>query len=238
MESKGAQKSEKEESSLEQVENGLTAIHLALNSLPITKLESGGGCLSRRSSNNSSISSPGRRNSGEINLLEPLLFTTEIHHESDEDFCDYYRKIFDRIAYEELAYSDDGTPRRRNSLIPFLDDAIWSCDLNLDDAKFPTFGHANSPVEIWKIFYDFYENFETKVNFHWLWKHDLSEATTVPAWKKIERSNRPVVDRARKERNEHVKSLVAFVKSKDKRTNTPINLKKQLRRGSLLKALK
>ncbi|CAB4069627.1 DNAJA5 [Lepeophtheirus salmonis] len=193
MESKGAQKSEKEESSLEQVENGLTAIHLALNSLPITKLESGGGCLSRRSSNNSSISSP------------------------------------------ELAYSDDGTPRRRNSLIPFLDDAIWSCDLNLDDAKFPTFGHANSPVEIWKIFYDFYENFETKVNFHWLWKHDLSEATTVPAWKKIERSNRPVVDRARKERNEHVKSLVAFVKSKDKRTNTPINLKKQLRRVFLLK---
>lgn len=66
-------------------------------------------------------------------------------------------------------------------------------------------------------FYAYWQSFCTRKNFAWKEEYDTRQASN--RWEKraMEKENKKTRDKARKERNEVVRQLVAFVRKRDKR---------------------
>ncbi|KAM8960889.1 dnaJ homolog subfamily C member 21 [Pelodytes ibericus] len=115
--------------------------------------------------------------------------------DDEKGFYSVYRHVFDLIVKEELESKIDG---------------------NMEE--FPSFGDSQSDYDlIVHPFYAFWQSFCTVKNFAWKEEYDTRQASN--RWEKraMEKENKKTREKARKERNELVRQLVAFIRKRDKR---------------------
>uniref|UniRef100_A0A670YFJ4 DnaJ heat shock protein family (Hsp40) member C21 n=1 Tax=Pseudonaja textilis TaxID=8673 RepID=A0A670YFJ4_PSETE len=87
-----------------------------------------------------------------------------------------------------------------------------------DFEGFPNFGDSQSDYDtVVHCFYAYWQSFCTQKNFAWKEEYDTRQASN--RWEKraMEKENKKTRDKARKERNELIRELVAFVRKRDKR---------------------
>uniref|UniRef100_A0A182QNM7 DnaJ homolog subfamily C member 21 n=1 Tax=Anopheles farauti TaxID=69004 RepID=A0A182QNM7_9DIPT len=111
-------------------------------------------------------------------------------------FYAVYAEVFNKLATEEVEFLD--TEEEFDTI--------------------PKFGSSQSDYEtIVRVFYGYWEGFCTKKSYAWLNPHNVAEIRDRRILKAIEKDNKKVQQKARKERNEEIRSLVLFVKKRDKR---------------------
>uniref|UniRef100_A0A182PG52 DnaJ homolog subfamily C member 21 n=1 Tax=Anopheles epiroticus TaxID=199890 RepID=A0A182PG52_9DIPT len=111
-------------------------------------------------------------------------------------FYAVYAEVFDKLATEEVEF----------------------LDTEEEFEAIPKFGNSQSDYEtIVRQFYGYWEGFCTKKSYAWLNPHNVAEIRDRRILKAIEKDNKKVQQKARKERNEEIRSLVMFVKKRDKR---------------------
>ncbi|XP_054842534.1 dnaJ homolog subfamily C member 21 [Eublepharis macularius] len=115
--------------------------------------------------------------------------------DDEKGFYAVYRHAFEMIAKEEMEYVSEE-----------------------DSEEFPSFGDSQSDYDtVVHCFYAHWQSFCTQKNFAWKEEYDTRQASN--RWEKraMEKENKKTRDRARKERNELVRELVAFIRKRDKR---------------------
>nr|XP_057910714.1 dnaJ homolog subfamily C member 21 isoform X2 [Doryrhamphus excisus] len=118
--------------------------------------------------------------------------------DDDKGFYTVYRNLFESIVKEEMEH-------RR-------------ADDEDDDEEFPPFGDSQSDYDtVVHAFYGYWQSFCTRKNFAWKEEYDTRQGSN--RWEKraMEKENKKTRDKARKERNELVRQLVAFVRKRDRR---------------------
>lgn len=129
---------------------------------------------------------------------------------NDEDgFYTVYRTVFEQIAKEDLEFMDETE----------------------ELSEIPEFGKSETDYEEVKAFYDYWMSYSTKKSYSWLDPYDIREGRgDRRVLKIIEKENKKARLKAKKERNEEVRNLVAFVRKRDKRVQT---FKKELEAKTL-----
>ncbi|XP_066566924.1 dnaJ homolog subfamily C member 21 isoform X2 [Amia ocellicauda] len=133
-----------------------------------------------------------------IDLLQYFTVTCYSGYGDDEEgFYSVYRNIFEGITKEEKEFSKEQDE---------------------DEEEFPTFGNSQSDYDtVVHLFYAYWQSFCTRKNFAWKEEYDTRQASN--RWEKraMEKENKKTREKGRKERNELVRQLVAFVRKRDKR---------------------
>ncbi|XP_055646748.1 dnaJ homolog subfamily C member 21 isoform X1 [Falco peregrinus] len=125
--------------------------------------------------------------------------------DDEKGFFTVYRQVFEKIAKEELQYTTQE-----------------------DTEEFPMFGYSQSDYDtVVHPFYAYWQSFCTQKNFAWKEEYDTRQASN--RWEKraMEKENKKTRDKARKERNELVRQLVAFIRKRDKRVQAHRKLVEQ-----------
>lgn len=118
------------------------------------------------------------------------------YSDDEKGFYSVYREVFNRLAAEDSEYHSD------------LD----------SDFEIPNFGKSSSLFEeVVRPFYSYWQGYCTKKSYVWLNVYDIKEAPNRKVARLMEKENKKVRDKAKKERNEEIRALVAFVKKRDKR---------------------
>lgn len=134
-----------------------------------------------------------------IDLLQYFTVTCYSGFGNDEKgFYTVYRNLFELIVKEEMEHS--------------------KAEDEDDEDAFPSFGDSQSDYDtIVHVFYAYWQSFCTRKNFAWKEEYDTRQASN--RWEKraMEKENRKTREKARKERNELVRQLVAFVRKRDRR---------------------
>ncbi|XP_061472116.1 dnaJ homolog subfamily C member 21 [Rhineura floridana] len=115
--------------------------------------------------------------------------------DNEKGFYAVYRHVFEMIAKEEM----ESVPEE-------------------DEEEFPSFGDSQSDYDaVVHCFYAYWQSFCTRKNFAWKEEYDTRHALN--RWEKraMEKENKKTRDKARKERNELVRELVAFIRKRDRR---------------------
>ncbi|XP_030322726.1 dnaJ homolog subfamily C member 21 [Calypte anna] len=115
--------------------------------------------------------------------------------DDEKGFFTVYRQVFEKIAKEEMEYITQE-----------------------DTEEFPMFGYSQSDYDtVVHPFYAYWQSFCTQKTFAWKEEYDTRQASN--RWEKraMEKENKKTRDKARKERNELVRQLVAFIRKRDKR---------------------
>ncbi|XP_041274869.1 dnaJ homolog subfamily C member 21 isoform X2 [Onychostruthus taczanowskii] len=115
--------------------------------------------------------------------------------DDEKGFFTVYRQVFEKIAKEELEYMTQE-----------------------DIEEFPMFGYSHSDYDtVVHPFYAYWQSFCTQKNFAWKEEYDTRQASN--RWEKraMEKENKKTREKARKERNELIRQLVAFIRKRDKR---------------------
>lgn len=86
-----------------------------------------------------------------------------------------------------------------------------------DFDNIPKFGDSTSRIEDVVNFYAHWESYSTKKSYAWLFTHNINEIRDRRVLKLVDKEHKKIQQKARKERNEEVRSLVLFVKKRDKR---------------------
>ncbi|XP_074641526.1 dnaJ homolog subfamily C member 21-like [Tubulanus polymorphus] len=132
-----------------------------------------------------------------LNVYE--YFTAQCYsgYGDDEDgFYTVYRTVFEALAAEDAEFMEQ-------------DDS---------DYNMPGFGDSKSDYEeVVHDFYAFWQSFCTARSYVWVEKYDTREAPDRRTRRLMEAENKKLRDAARKERNEEIRALVAFVRKRDKR---------------------
>lgn len=135
-----------------------------------------------------------------IDLLQYFTVTCYSGYEDDEKgFYTVYRNLFESIVKEEMEHSK-------------MDDE------DDEEEEFPSFGDSQSDYDtVVHIFYGYWQSFCTRKNFAWKEEYDTRQASN--RWEKraMEKENKKTREKSRKERNELVRQLVAFVRKRDRR---------------------
>lgn len=114
--------------------------------------------------------------------------------DDEKGFYSVYREVFNTILVEESVYFE------------------------IDPDEIPTFGRSDSDyTEIVRPFYNFWCGFNTHKPFGWLDQHDIRQAPNRRIIKLMEKENKKVRDKAKKERNDEIQALIEFVRKRDKR---------------------
>ncbi|XP_044148694.1 dnaJ homolog subfamily C member 21 isoform X2 [Bufo gargarizans] len=149
-----------------------------------------------------------------LDLVQYFTVTCYSGYGDDEKgFYAVYRHVFDLIVKEEL-----------------------DSKINDDGEEYPTFGDSRSDYDtVVHPFYAYWQSFCTGKNFAWKEEYDTRQASN--RWEKraMEKENKKTRDKARKERNELVRELVAFIRKRDKRVQAH---RKQLEEQNAEKAKK
>jgi DnaJ homolog subfamily A member 5 len=66
-------------------------------------------------------------------------------------------------------------------------------------------------------FYGFWQSFSTKKSYAWTDEYDTRQAENRRIVRAMEKENKKFREKARKARNEQIRTLVAFVRKRDKR---------------------
>jgi len=131
--------------------------------------------------------------------MDATCFTT-FHDDDEENFYSVYTEVFTKIAEGEISAS----PK-----------------ISLDELEqlFPSnFGRSDSDYKSVVLpFYAAWDNFSTKMTFAWEDKYDTRDAEHRRIRKAMEAENQKHRRIARKDRNEDVLNLVAFIKKLDPR---------------------
>ncbi|XP_013994345.2 dnaJ homolog subfamily C member 21 [Salmo salar] len=116
--------------------------------------------------------------------------------DDEEGFYTVYRNLFESITTEEMDHSKEEDE---------------------EEDEFPSFGDSQSDYDTVHLFYAYWQSFCTRKKFAWKEDYDTRQASN--RWEKraMEKENKKVRDKARKERSELVRQLVAFVRKRDKR---------------------
>ncbi|KAM9735856.1 dnaJ homolog subfamily C member 21 isoform 1-T1 [Menidia menidia] len=118
--------------------------------------------------------------------------------DDDKGFYTVYRNLFESIVKEEMEHAR-------------IDDEE-------EEEEFPPFGDSQSDYDtVVHVFYGYWQSFCTHKNFAWKEEYDTRQASN--RWEKraMEKENKKTRDKARKERNDLVRQLVAFVRKRDRR---------------------
>lgn len=115
--------------------------------------------------------------------------------DDEKGFYTVYRNIFENVAKEDME---------------FMENKEEFCQV-------PSFGNSTTDYEKVSEFYNYWLNYSTKKTYVWLDPYDITGVRDRRYVKLVEKENKKVRQKARKERNEEVKNLVAFVKKRDKR---------------------
>ncbi|XP_075397041.1 dnaJ homolog subfamily C member 21 [Tenrec ecaudatus] len=131
-----------------------------------------------------------------LDLLHYFTVTCYSGYGDDEKgFYTVYRNVFEMIAKEEL-----------------------ESVLEEDKEDSPSFGDSQSDYDtVVHPFYAHWQSFCTQKNFAWKEEYDTRQAAN--RWEKraMEKENKKIRDKARREKNELVRQLVAFIRKRDKR---------------------
>lgn len=117
------------------------------------------------------------------------------YNDDDNGFYTVYREVFEKIAAEDSEFHQEGD----------------------SDEEIPVFGDSNSCDDDVKMFYGYWLSYSTKRSFAWLDTYNIRDAPNRNYVRAMEKENKKVRDKAKKERNELVRNLVAFVRKRDKR---------------------
>lgn len=113
-----------------------------------------------------------------------------------EGFYKVYAGIFETIAAEDIEYMDKES----------------------EFDSIPVFGISSSAYDdVVRKFYDHWESYSTKKSYAWLFTHNINEIRERRILKLVDKEHKKIQLKARKERNDEVRSLVQFVKKRDKR---------------------
>lgn len=128
----------------------------------------------------------------------------EGYGDDENGFYAVYRAVFEKLVEEDAEFETD------------IDG--HSTQDSKSEGKMPGFGDSQSSYEeVVHTFYAYWQSYSTKRSFAWLNPYDLRSATNRRMFRFAEKENRKVRDKARRERNEQVRNLVAFVRKRDKR---------------------
>ena len=95
----------------------------------------------------------------------------------------------------------------------------------------PEFGDSTSSYEeVVGPFYNFWLSYCTPRSFVWCEKHDVREAQDRQVRRIMEKENKKLIDKAKKDRNEEVRKIVETVRKRDQRV---IEYKKMLEEKTL-----
>ncbi|CAG9813778.1 unnamed protein product [Phaedon cochleariae] len=125
--------------------------------------------------------------------------------DDENGFYAVYRNVFEKIAKEDME---------------FMEDKEEFCDI-------PSFGNSQSDYENVSEFYAYWLNYSTKKSYVWLDPHDIKDIRDRRYLKLVEKENKKVRQNAKKERNEELRSLVAFVRKRDKRVQAQKKVQEQ-----------
>nr|CDI53506.1 -domain-containing protein [Melanopsichium pennsylvanicum 4]SNX84364.1 related to JJJ1 \ len=133
--------------------------------------------------------------------------------DGDNGFYATYRRLFERLAQEE----------RIAAPYPGEDTSVPSAD------AYPSFGYSHTPYSHAKgqeadvhqtplrDFYNVFINFQSRKSFGWFDKYDLRDAPDRRVKRLMDKENKRSRDAARREYNDAVRSLAAFVRKRDPR---------------------
>lgn len=133
-----------------------------------------------------------------IDLLQ--FFTVSCYSgygDDEKGFYTVYRNLFESIVKEEMEHNKEEDE---------------------EDDEFPSFGDSQSDYDtVVHLFYGYWQSFSTRKNFAWKEEYDTRQASN--RWEKraMEKENKKVRDKARKERSELLRQLVAYVRKRDRR---------------------
>ncbi|XP_068191511.1 dnaJ homolog subfamily C member 21 isoform X3 [Antennarius striatus] len=134
-----------------------------------------------------------------IDLLQFFTVTCYSGFGDDEKgFYAVYRNLFESVVKEEMEHC--------------------KVDEEEEEEEFPPFGDSQSDYDtIVHVFYGYWQSFCTRKNFAWKEEYDTRQASN--RWEKraMEKENKKTREKARKERSELVRQLVAFVRKRDRR---------------------
>nr|XP_033340230.1 dnaJ homolog subfamily C member 21 [Megalopta genalis] len=130
--------------------------------------------------------------------LTPFFSTTCFKGYGDDEkgFYAIYRNVFDKLTTEDAEFAKEGD----------------------SDEEIPHFGSSQSSYEeVVHNFYAYWQSYNTKKSFAWLDPYDIRGAPNRRVVRLIEKENKKIREKAKRERNEQVRNLVAFVRKRDKR---------------------
>ncbi|XP_046670425.1 dnaJ homolog subfamily C member 21 [Homalodisca vitripennis] len=137
------------------------------------------------------------------------------YNDDEKGFYSVYREVFNKIAAEDSGFHSGSD----------------------SDFEIPTFGKSDSSYEeVVHPFYSFWQGYSTKKSYAWLNVHDITEAPNRKVVKVMEKENKKVRDKAKKERNEEIRNLVTFVKKRDKRVQAHLKYKQEKKSSDLKKS--
>ncbi|KAL5966304.1 hypothetical protein TSMEX_005965 [Taenia solium] len=116
-------------------------------------------------------------------------------------FYTVFRHAFEEIAAEERRASDE-----------------CSASSSEESTSFPTFGKSDSDYDsVVQPFYTYWEGFASRKSYSWVERYDTRRLSSRIERRAAETGNRKAREAAKKERNEEVRQLVAYVRRRDKR---------------------
>ncbi|XP_018570989.1 dnaJ homolog subfamily C member 21, partial [Anoplophora glabripennis] len=127
------------------------------------------------------------------------------YEDDKKGFYAIYRNVFESIAKEDME---------------FMQDKEEFCEV-------PSFGNSQTDYQKVSEFYNYWLNYTTKKSYVWLDPYDITSTKDRRYVKLVEKENKKVRQKARKERNEEVRNLVAFVKKRDKRVQAQKKIQEQ-----------
>lgn len=116
--------------------------------------------------------------------------------DGEQGFYAVYARVFDQLATEDIEFME-------------------SAD---EYEAIPKFGTSTSDYDIIVgPFYAYWQSYCTKKSYSWLCPHNLTEIRDRRILREVEKETRKIAQKARKERNDEIRALVAFVRRRDKR---------------------
>lgn len=116
--------------------------------------------------------------------------------DNEQGFYAVYAHVFDQLATEDIEFME--SPDEYETI--------------------PKFGVSTSDYEtVVGPFYAYWQSYCTKKSYTWLCPHNVSEIRDRRILREVEKETKKIAQKARKERNDEVRALVAFVRRRDKR---------------------
>lgn len=126
--------------------------------------------------------------------------------DDDKGFYTIFRNVFEQLATEEIEHLESEN----------------------DYEAIPRFGDSTSDYEsVVQPFYAYWQSFCTAKSYAWLSEHNITEIRDRRILKVVEKENKKLQQKARKERNEEIRGLVSFVRKRDRRVQAQRKLLEQ-----------
>lgn len=140
-----------------------------------------------------------------------------LYQKYDDSISGFYKVIsvlLEKIASEEVSA---GKQQGLSGFSAFKDDTTFSNVCDPRELLFPRAGNSKSHFNETRMFYKIWSSFQTVKTFAWCDEYRYSSAPDRRTRRLMEKENKKLRDQARKEYNETVRKLIAFIKKLDPR---------------------